>query len=469
MDIPKLQFTINTHLKLKLFGGKTFIYVDNKRFNQCKYLLLARIDPCAIKTPASMDPGEHTIDSIDEAAVMLDHSMEPLEGNPEVSIDAMDEFWGHCSNLQAWAEHDYDTRLLHSNLSFPLLKALADVGDPVASGVFKAEIVSRFKARFEPTRQYLVIEDYMKYLDPDDRAMLARHLSRTGDLGSILVPVLCNQGYLDQFGMDDIDSIRTLHSYVTVNGKSIFAVNGDLHLDAMKIRDLNDIDWSGVTPSRITGLFLRDNWLNSLPAWIKRLVNLTVLDLSNNFLNPFPDPVLSLLNLEKLNINFNMLVKIPETISRLTKLLVLQICQCGLHALPESLGNLQHLRSFAAAFNLLQNIPSSFSSLQSLIDLDLRDNLFLEFPPPLLGLKKLETLEFGKSWITKLPRSFDNMQSLELLRLNIRGFNTLPRCLKKLVLRARVIVNGKSAKNGFIPVPLPEPVIRYFYMCDIVE
>ena len=85
----------------------------------------------------------------------------------------------------------------------------------------------------------------------------------------------------------------------------------------------------------------------------------------------------------------------------------------------------------------------------------------------MLDLKKLETLETRKSIITKLSLSFDNMQSLELLRLNIRGFNRLPRRLEKRATRARVIVNGKSAKKGFIPVPFSDlsqihPLRGYF-------
>ncbi|MFX1237046.1 MAG: hypothetical protein ACFFAS_03805 [Promethearchaeota archaeon] len=42
------------------------------------------------------------------------------------------EFLVHCSNLQAWVEHGYDARLIHSNLAFPLLKRLCEVGDPQA-------------------------------------------------------------------------------------------------------------------------------------------------------------------------------------------------------------------------------------------------------------------------------------------------------------------------------------------------
>ena len=54
------------------------------------------------------------------------------------TITPEQEFWGHRSNIQAWVECEYDTRLLHSNLSFPLLKALSDAGDPKAKAIFLA-------------------------------------------------------------------------------------------------------------------------------------------------------------------------------------------------------------------------------------------------------------------------------------------------------------------------------------------
>ena len=41
----------------------------------------------------------------------------------------------------AWFENKYNPRLLHSNLAFPLLKQLTDVGDPLASEVFKVELI----------------------------------------------------------------------------------------------------------------------------------------------------------------------------------------------------------------------------------------------------------------------------------------------------------------------------------------
>ena len=44
-----------------------------------------------------------------------------FEGN-EHNITPEQEFWEHYSNLQVWYKNDYNTRLLHRNLSFDLLK-----------------------------------------------------------------------------------------------------------------------------------------------------------------------------------------------------------------------------------------------------------------------------------------------------------------------------------------------------------
>jgi len=116
-------FKINDYLKLKLKKDKTIIYVKNRKFIQCKHLLL------------DLELGKlyDEIDSIDEAAEHLSNEMEYDHG----IISPEEEFWGHCSNLQAWYEYGYNTRLLHSNLAFPLLKKLTKAGDPQAKRSLK--------------------------------------------------------------------------------------------------------------------------------------------------------------------------------------------------------------------------------------------------------------------------------------------------------------------------------------------
>ncbi|MHA1343572.1 MAG: hypothetical protein ACTSQG_06280, partial [Promethearchaeota archaeon] len=153
------EFKVNKYITLKLEGEETVIYITGERFIQCKFLLLN----IPIKKLSSFDE----IESIDEATDKLDHSLEPWDGR-EDKIPPEVEFWGHCSNLQVWYEYNYDTRLLHSNLAFPLLKKLTEAGDILAKRVFKEEIAKRVQRGYLPTIRYLFAEGYGKYLTNEE-------------------------------------------------------------------------------------------------------------------------------------------------------------------------------------------------------------------------------------------------------------------------------------------------------------
>ena len=64
---------------------------------------------------------------------------------------------------------NYDTRLLHSNLAFPLLKAITDAGDPIAKKAFKFEIKLRFESFDPSTQQYFIENGYLNYFNKDER------------------------------------------------------------------------------------------------------------------------------------------------------------------------------------------------------------------------------------------------------------------------------------------------------------
>ena len=120
MSIVTEDFKINDYLTVKFEDSKTNIYVGEELFTQCKYLML--------EVPTDdLNLTDH-IQSIDEAAEKLDKTFEYYPNPHLIPPDV--EFWGHCSNIQAWVEYDYDTRILHSNLAFPLLKELTKAGDP---------------------------------------------------------------------------------------------------------------------------------------------------------------------------------------------------------------------------------------------------------------------------------------------------------------------------------------------------
>ena len=119
-------------------------------------------------------PKYKDINSVDEASELYDgaHEHDHASLNPET------EFWGHCSNLQAWYENDYDTRILHSNLAFPLLRKLVDAGDPLAKKVFKEEIISRLENEYFPVFQYLASEKYLDYFTKEELKIISRNISR---------------------------------------------------------------------------------------------------------------------------------------------------------------------------------------------------------------------------------------------------------------------------------------------------
>ncbi len=70
-SIEVKEFKVNDYITLKLEGGVAIIYVNNKRFVQCKFLLLnIKLDKI---TPLD------EMESIDEVAEKLDISLKQAE------------------------------------------------------------------------------------------------------------------------------------------------------------------------------------------------------------------------------------------------------------------------------------------------------------------------------------------------------------------------------------------------------
>jgi len=157
------EFKINEFLSLKLEENKTNFYVNGKLFEQCKFLML--------NIPIEDTQKFEDIESIDEVANRLGWTYNGQQG-VKYDLDPKTEFWGHCSNLQAWYEHNYDTRLLHSNLAFPLLKKLANVGDPLANKVIKEEIARRFESGAHTVITCIIEVGFLKFLNKEELKLL---------------------------------------------------------------------------------------------------------------------------------------------------------------------------------------------------------------------------------------------------------------------------------------------------------
>jgi len=195
------EFRINQYITLKLEEEiiderrdlrktRTNIYIKGKKFQQCSFLL--------IDIPIEKITLINEIISIDEAEEKLGTSLEEENRNPfEYIIPPETEFWGHCSNIQVWIENNYNTRLLHRNLAFPLLKKLTEIGDPIAKQVFKEEIVERFISCHLPVIHFLLFEDYLDYLSEDELDVLFKEVKSHNQLLFLyLEPILMIKGYI---------------------------------------------------------------------------------------------------------------------------------------------------------------------------------------------------------------------------------------------------------------------------------
>ena len=159
---------INNHLDVAwdTKDARVQVLVDGRPVLHCAFLV------------ADISPVDESIDSIDDLARAT--GARRLEGRSIRDIMTIEEeVFAHASNIQAWAEHDYDTRLLHSNIAFPLLKELAAAGDDKAARVLQSDIDSRLRDGTQETR-LLILKSCWDLIDP---ATIERILSEITDEG----------------------------------------------------------------------------------------------------------------------------------------------------------------------------------------------------------------------------------------------------------------------------------------------
>ncbi|MBD3350033.1 MAG: hypothetical protein GF364_00925 [Candidatus Lokiarchaeota archaeon] len=287
-QMPKRECIINEFITLRLEDGQAELYLNGEKFRQCKYLFI--VNP-------EKNLGAN-VNSIDEAAEIFERTLEQAEAKENITPEQLgitpeEMFWGHCSNIQAWVEYDYDTRLLHSNLAFPLLKKLADLGDKNARRVFREEVVKRFIDGTDNTRRFLCIEEYIKNLSEEE-------------LGVIVPPS-------EAYAIAQIERITQDPMQITSLG-----ADRSSHSYNVKNRHINGIYISNhetkYVPKAVLELpYLRyfsyfGKGLKAVPEWLSELENLRVLKLSSNGIERFT--TLRLPTLEKLDLSYNNLTTI---------------------------------------------------------------------------------------------------------------------------------------------------------------
>jgi len=356
------EFNIDKNITIKLEARKTVIYVGGKPFEQCKYLFL--INPNEIK-------GMGEIDSIDEAEELIDSQLEE-EITPEaLGITPEEEFWGHCSNIQAWVEHNYDTRLLHSNLSFPLLEKLVELGDLQAKKIYKKEIIERYSSGVPSVQRFIKDMGYLDDFDFTWEEMI--QLSLCDEHQEILKEIA-------EESKIDIDSLFFLlrHKYKKIVSLKIQRRNQTKNLPYSLVKLKDTLERLEISLN-----------IKKLPRWIGELKKL-----------------------EKLTIVGTPITGLPNSIGKLKELKELTISKCSLRNLPESIGDLKSLEKLNLRDNKIKTLPNSFSNIVGLKDLSLDSNPFESIPDSIRKLENLESIGLTRTLIKKVPEWLAEIPSL---------------------------------------------------------
>ena len=395
-SIMTKEFRINQFLSLRLECGQTMIYVAGEEFIQCKSLLL--------DIPVAEISSLEMIDSIDEAVQEIENFSQRNMNRTRISPEV--EFWGHCSNLQTWYEHDYDTRLLHSNLAFSLLGKLTEVGDTLAKGIFKTELINRYENGTDKTREYIRDSKALGYLSKEEILNL---MLKTEDL--IALTEFAEEVWVKE------------DPY-----KIIFALMSEEEVK-LENRKVTELDLSGI-----------DLELEKFPESVLKLKSLKKLVLRGNYFREIPENISELNILKELWLNGNEISHLPDSICHITSLERLEVGGNKIHALPKNIGDLKLLRSLGLGSNEITNLPDPFYKLESLETLSLADNKLNDLPETFCNLASLKWLSLSNNKLSRLPECFLNLKSLEYLDISknpLTESQELLEKIKKLRIKSR--------------------------------
>lgn len=312
-NLSLLSFKVSEVLTLRLEESWTIIYVNGEEFIQCKGLFVSN---------------PHLYDNI---ASVDDIKSEVIQEENKFVISPEEEFWGHCSNLQVWFEHNYDARLLHSNIAFPLLKKLAEIGDITASKKLKIEIMERFAEGSASTREYLTESGFIDYLSEEE-------------IRSVLK--LEEACALDDLEVELSTIFRLAKSFDELNSSN--RITDSLYL---------------IEGAHIVGIRYHLPEVALIPEKISVFAKLRYLILPFNELKAFPNSFYKLRELELLGLSYNKFYSLPVYFEHFDKLKILTLFFNKFTAIPKVLLKMNSLNELYLGGNPIQYFPKSIGNL----------------------------------------------------------------------------------------------------------
>lgn len=335
------EFNVNDLLTLYLENNKTMIYINGKKFLQCMRL--------AINKKVDEIEDLLTLDSIDDITDNLEK--DPHTIPPEV------EFWGHCSNLQVWYENNYDTRMIHSSLAFPLLKKLADEGDLIAKRVFKEEIVKRLESGNDNTKKFLISKEYIKYLNREDLLFILLNYSDAEVIYELEkdFEITFNIRYKAKVPLPNSISIENKNVIGVDYGGIIISKNIEMYFSYL------------IRLKNLRTLMITNSDLTHIPHEIGELKNLEYLNLWNNQIREIPSSIGKLSKLKKLILRGNQIKRVPLIIVGLFELEELNLSRNKIKEIPDSIGTLKYLKELYLEGNPIKFIPDSIKNKKDML------------------------------------------------------------------------------------------------------
>ncbi len=207
--------------------------------------------------------------------------------------------------------------------------------------------------------------------------------------------------------------------------KQLPHLNNDRFQLTFDLENRDNIDTSNIFDF-VTGIFMSDCVLESLPKDLLLFPNMKEIQISNTQIDTLYDWVGEFNNLRKLSFYDCSIDHLPRGIGELNTLKELELFRSGFKSIPSEIGNLTQLTNLRISSNNISEFHSEWNNLKNLKRLEITEQHLNSLPEFVLSLKNLEYLKIGGN-LTYLPDEISKLKKLDLLVCTWNDFDSTQR------------------------------------------